>query len=130
MIFPLLWLWADARKLEPWWKLTPTGSNRAEPIIPCSPFFTPDLHPGGCGDAAAVALLLELGANVNAKDKRGGATALHYAAWHGNREIAELLLAHDAAINQSDDTYNASPVDWALENGQREMADFLVTSGT
>ena len=42
------------------------------------------------GNAAAVALLLERGADVNAFGER--ATALHEAAWRGDTELVEPLL--------------------------------------
>ena len=42
------------------------------------------------GNAAAVALLLERGADVNAFGER--ATALHEAAWRNDTELVEALL--------------------------------------
>ncbi len=53
------------------------------------------------GHKAAVALLLEAGADVNAKNANShwGNTPLHAAA-HGNqRAIAEMLITHGADIN-------------------------------
>jgi ankyrin repeat protein len=43
----------------------------------------------------AVRILLEAGANPNAKN-RGGATPLHRAALHGDARIIRLLLKYDA----------------------------------
>jgi ankyrin repeat protein len=45
-----------------------------------------------------VALLLEHGADVDAKDSRGQ-TALLTAAWHGFAEVTRLLIDHGADVN-------------------------------
>ena len=57
------------------------------------------------------------------------ATALHYAAWSGHKEIAELLLSYGAELDLYDETYDAPPIGWAGENGQQEMFDFLLGKG-
>jgi hypothetical protein len=51
---------------------------------------------------------------VRARDATG-ATALHLAAFHGHRAIAELLLASGAEINARDDRFEATPAGWAIE---------------
>ncbi|HKP15517.1 MAG TPA: ankyrin repeat domain-containing protein [Gemmatimonadaceae bacterium] len=51
---------------------------------------------------------------VHARDATG-ATALHVAAFHGQRAIAELLLASGAEINARDDRFGATPAGWAIE---------------
>lgn len=43
-----------------------------------------------------------------------GATALHSAAFHGHRAIAELLIAAGADVNARDRTYLATPAGWAI----------------
>ena len=47
----------------------------------------------GCGPSAS---------DVNWKDQNGK-TLLHYAAWKGHKEIAELLIANGADVNAKDD---------------------------
>jgi hypothetical protein len=51
---------------------------------------------------------------VRARDSTG-ATALHVAAFHGHRAIAELLLTAGAEINARDDRFGATPAGWAIE---------------
>lgn len=65
------------------------------------------------GDAAAVATLLDKGAEVNAKF-RYGATALFKAAERGNLEIVKLLLARGADATVRDTFYGAKAMTWAL----------------
>lgn len=69
---------------------------------------------------------------TQAKDERpdaAKATALHYAAWSGHIEIAELLLSYGADLDLRDETHDAPPIGWAGENGQREMFNFLLGKG-
>lgn len=67
------------------------------------------------GSAERVRELLALGqAVVNVKDSEG-ATALHYAALNGHREIVGLLLGGGADINARDDRFGATPTGWAIE---------------
>ena len=67
------------------------------------------------GDAAAARLLLEHGANVNARRPSDDATPLHLAALTDNRELVERLLASKADVNARDNT-GKTPLDWAKES--------------
>jgi RNA polymerase sigma factor (sigma-70 family) len=62
-------------------------------------------------------------------DNYCGATALHFAAWTGRHEIADLLLAHGADLDARDENYGGNPLDWAAENHQHAMVEFLTTRG-
>jgi len=59
-------------------------------------------------------ILDEDGNLVNAYDQTG-ATALHYAAFDGLREIVQLLLDRGAEINSRDSQFGATPAGWAIE---------------
>ena len=68
---------------------------------------------------AAVALLAELGFDVNAKG-RGDVpveepweTALHQAVARGDRAMAELLLSLGADTDVHDARFDATPLGWA-----------------
>jgi ankyrin repeat protein len=51
---------------------------------------------------------------VHERDETG-ATALHYAAFEGLREIVQLLLDRGADINSRDGRFGATPAGWAIE---------------
>ena len=54
------------------------------------------MHAAEGGNLEVVELLLEKGANVDAKDP-GGWTALTYAAWNGSSDVVKLLERRVAA---------------------------------
>ena len=66
------------------------------------------------GDTAAVASLLDRGADVNAKF-RYGATALFKAAERGNADIAKLLIDRGVDVKVKDTFYGATAMTWALD---------------
>jgi ankyrin repeat protein len=61
---------------------------------------------------ATVALMLEAGWPVEARGHEN-ATALHWAAFHGNSEMVRALLAHGADPAVRGDVHNATPFNWA-----------------
>ena len=77
------------------------------------------------GHAAALALMLDLGIPVNARDgENDGATALHAAAYHGSDGAVRLLLARGADLEARDATYDSPPLDWAIVgSGERPRAN-------
>ncbi len=67
------------------------------------------------GNIASVTAALESGSeDVNQVDEHG-ATALHYAAENGPREIVVSLLNHGADVNARDGRFGATPAGWAIE---------------
>jgi len=60
---------------------------------------------------------------ANTKDD-SGATAHHYATFHGHRELVDVLLESGADINAADTKYGATPAGWAIEY-LRERVGFL-----
>jgi ankyrin repeat protein len=96
------------------------------------------IHAAEAGDVTKLATLLEQNPELaRAKNERPsdqdfyrlGASALHYAAWCGQQEIAELLLDYGADIDLVDDAHHATPIGWANENDQPDMVDFFVRRG-
>ena len=53
-----------------------------------------------------------------------GATALHYAAFGGHRDVVRVLVEAGADINAADSQYGATPAGWAIEY-LRTMGGFL-----
>ena len=70
----------------------------------------------------AVALLIELGFDVNARPRTA---PLHEAAMRGSVRVIELLLEHGADPSLRDTGYDATPAGWAEHHGQREARQLL-----
>ena len=71
----------------------------------------------------AVALLIELGFDVNARSRTA---PLHEAAMRGNVAVIRLLLNHGADRNLRDTGYDATPAGWAEHHDQHEAHALLV----
>jgi uncharacterized protein len=76
----------------------------------------------GHGDVAE--LLLERGADVNAKGILGG-TGLHWAAINGHKATVVFLLAHGADLTIRDAKFHSTAEGWAAEGGHNEIRDLL-----
>jgi ankyrin repeat protein len=76
------------------------------------------------GHTDAVRLLAGLGVDVNHKQRT---TALHEAAWTGDRPLADLLLSLGADPAIRDDEFNATPSGWADHAHHEELAAYLAS---
>jgi ankyrin repeat protein len=76
------------------------------------------------GQTAVAALLLEHGADVNAKGVFGG-TGLHWAAINGHKTTVEFLVAHGADPTIRDIKFDSTPEEWAAEGRHGEIRDLL-----
>ena len=82
------------------------------------------LHAAAAGGRIdACRLLLERGADVNAK-QHGGYSVLHSPCFGNNREMAELFLAHGADPSAAADD-GKTPADVASQQGNMELAALL-----
>jgi ankyrin repeat protein len=68
-------------------------------------------------------LLLEYGADVNAKTERH--TALHLAAEKGHLEIVKLLLEHGADVNEKTKYGGETAVEMAEHMGHTKVFGFI-----
>jgi ankyrin repeat protein len=66
------------------------------------------------GDAAAVAVMLDVGLPIDARNDGHNATALHVAAHSGSVETVTLLLARGADIDARDAVFDGTALDWAV----------------
>ena len=62
---------------------------------------------------AAVRLMLDCGWPIDVRGQHG-ATALHWAGFHGNLELARLLLDRAAPLDVVDTDHDGTPLFWAL----------------
>jgi ankyrin repeat protein len=93
--------------------------------------FTP-LHSAVATDAGAsdieiVRMLLDKGADPNAKSQ-SGSTPLHTVAFTGDRASLDLLLKHGADRTIKNDE-GKTATDIAAERGHQEIADLLIAHG-
>jgi ankyrin repeat protein len=80
------------------------------------------------GNSNVVAVLIEAGADVNAKDD-SRITPLHWAAFYGRVTIAEMLLKAGADINATGFRHNNTPLQVAAAHGHAEVAEILISHG-
>src|SRR5262245_33232238 len=67
------------------------------------------------GDLAKVRAILASEPDLLNRKDRDGATALHYAALHGQQEVVRWLVSQGADINARDARFGATPAGWAIE---------------
>jgi uncharacterized protein len=79
-------------------------------------------------DAAAVRTLVQQRADVNGA-LGDGMTALHWAAQHGDREMAAVLLAAGAAVEAGTRIGKYTPLHVAAKAGNHAVAQALLTAG-
>jgi ankyrin repeat protein len=75
----------------------------------------------------SVKLLIEEGANVNARDY-SGQTPLHFAAVYGRMASTELLIENGANVNAKDHNGD-TPLAIAVKIGHKEVVKFLRKHG-
>lgn len=66
---------------------------------------------------AAVRLMLESGWPVDATGQHR-ATALHWAAFHGNAEMTDVILRFGPRLEVTDADFNATPLGWAIHGSE------------
>ena len=59
----------------------------------------------------------------------GYATALHYAAVHGDIQMASMLLSFGAKLDAVETNHDGTPLEWASYGGQLKMVEYLLQNG-
>src|SRR3984957_19528479 len=80
------------------------------------------------GDRAAVRSLLAKKVDVNAP-QGDGTTALHWAAFNDDRDVAKLLLAAGANVKAATRDGGITPLFLACKNGSAPMIELLLKAG-
>ena len=80
------------------------------------------------GDVEAVKGYLANDVNVDARDDVYEGTSLHFAAFRGRKEVAELLINEGADVNAKNQA-DATPLDKAIEKKQDETVSLLRKHG-
>jgi len=92
-----------------------------------TPTDTPLHYAAVNGDTEIVEMLLNRGANINAKNWCG-ITPLHNAVKSKKMEITEYLLKRGAYVNARN-SYNVTPLHFAVEKGSEEIVRLLLKHG-
>ncbi len=75
----------------------------------------------------AVRLMLRAGWPSSSTEQRG-ATALHWASFHGNLGMAQEILRHDPPLEAKDAGYQSTPMGWAIHGSlhgwHRDKGDY------
>ena len=81
-------------------------------------------------DVTAARLMIFAGLPVNAFSQHH-ASSLHWAAFHGQAELAQLLIDHGAALENTDNEFKGTPLNWAMYGSQNawhpELGNYPVT---
>ncbi|KAL6808319.1 ankyrin repeat-containing domain protein [Trichoderma sp. SZMC 28015] len=80
------------------------------------------------GHHAVVKLLVEKGADIEAKDYEHSRTALSWAAWYSHEVTIKLLVKKGADIDAKD-KFGLTPLSWAALNGDEAITKLLVEMG-
>ncbi|MBI1176243.1 ankyrin repeat domain-containing protein [bacterium] len=87
-------------------------------------------HAARNNKTSAVKLMLKVGLPVDAVSQHR-ATPLHWAAFHGNAEMARAVLDFNPPLEKTDADFQATPLGWAVHgsnNGwHRQTGDYLTT---
>ena len=78
---------------------------------------------GTVGGKEVARLLIQKGADVNARDL-SGATSLSWAALTDDYPMAQFLLQNGAHVN-SKDNKGKTPLHWAILDNHKKMGDLL-----
>jgi ankyrin repeat protein len=109
----------EVKLIDACWQL---DEDAARALLAENPGLTSELthadrrhlaHAARNNETQAVRLFLETGFPADATSQHQ-ATALHWAAFHGNLEMTRLLLAHKPPLEALDADFHGTPLRWAV----------------
>ncbi len=112
---PLMWCAGDAAKVK--LLLSKEANPNARSKLGRTPLMIAAINDGAI---EAARLLIEKGADINARDK-GGSSVLALAAGSNNIELARLLIARGAEVNAADEGGGTALL-YATASGDRSAA--------
>jgi ankyrin repeat protein len=68
-------------------------------------------------ETAVVRAMLKVGLPVDARGQHN-ATPLHWAAFHGNRDMVQVILPHGPPLEATDGDFNGTPLGWAIHGSE------------
>jgi hypothetical protein len=87
--------------------------------------ITPLHYCAGEGKLERAAMLIDHGADLQARDENICSTPLGWAARNGKKQMVEFLLLRGAQVSLQDDPPWATPLAWATRRGHREIVELL-----
>lgn len=88
-------------------------------------------HAARNNDTIAARLMVAAGLPVHAFSQHH-ASSLHWAAFHGNPELARLFIDHHAALENVDNEFEGTPLNWATYGSQNawhpELGNYPATA--
>ena len=81
------------------------------------------------GQDQVALFLIDLGADLWARDAIYGATPFHYAAYKGNLDIARIIIGKNGSLLEEEDLKKKTPLLYACEGGQAGMVEYLLDCG-
>jgi len=89
------------------------GPAKVRDLIAANPHYISNAAEDNA--SGAVQLMLEAGWPIEGDGKQ---TPLHWACWHGNRDMALAILAHQPPLELRDAIFNATPLRWAIHGSE------------
>jgi ankyrin repeat protein len=74
-------------------------------------------HAARNNETAVVRAMLKAGLPVDARGQHN-ATPLHWAAFHGNREMVQAILPFGPPLEATDADFNSTPLGWAVHGSE------------
>ena len=110
-------------------QLVMAGAEPNDPLHAVNAGETPLMFATRSGQVEAVTVLLDVGANINAKETWNGQSALMWAAAEGHVAVVQTLIEHGADIGARSNS-GATPLLFAARKGSLNAVRALLAAGS